>query len=84
MSLDYNFEYYYQVGKRIERIGQKNTMFFYHLLAKTEDGLETIDHDLLEVQKRKGLDRESLFSSGEDLVDIANSIKNRIINRHKK
>ena len=62
LSLDYNFEYYYQVGKRIERIGQKSAMFVYHFLAKTDEGNQTIDHDLMWVLKDKAADRDALFN----------------------
>jgi SNF2 family DNA or RNA helicase len=81
LSLDYNFEYYYQVGKRIERIGQRNPMFMYHFLAKTEDGCDTIDHDLMDVLRSKSQDRDILFNNDSDIVDIANTLKNKIIQR---
>ena len=84
LSLDYNFEYYFQTGKRIERIGQKHAMFVYHFLAKKHDGDETIDHDLLGILKSKATDRDALFDSTTDIVDIAAKLKSRLIERVKK
>jgi len=81
LSLDYNFEYYYQTGKRIERIGQKNSMFVYHFLAKTDTGRQTIDHDLMMVLKAKSVDRDALFDNNLDVVEIAETLKARITAR---
>lgn len=83
LSLDYNFEYYYQVGKRIERIGQKHPMLFSHFLAKTDTGCQTIDHDLMYVLKSKSADRDVLFDGSRDILDIAEVLTSRIINRVK-
>lgn len=82
LSLDYNFEYYYQLGKRIERIGQKNPMFVNHFLAKTEAGRQTIDHDLMHVLKSKSTDRDVLFDGNGDIVEIAAVLTNRLIERN--
>jgi SNF2 family DNA or RNA helicase len=82
LSLDYNFEYYYQTGKRIERLGQKNPMFVYHFLARTESGRQTIDHDLMEVLKSKAADRNALFSDNAGTkIEIAEQLKRRLIER---
>lgn len=81
LSLDYNFEFYYQVGKRIERIGQKNPMFVYHLLAKTDTGRQTIDHDLMDIMKIKSADRDVLFDNNVDTIKIADMLVDRIIAR---
>lgn len=83
LSLDYNFEYYYQTRKRIERIGQKNSMFVYHFLAKTDKGKQTIDHDLMWVLKMKSVDRDSLFNETTDILQTAEDLKNRLIERVK-
>lgn len=96
LSLDYNFEFYYQICKRIERIGQKNKMFMYHMLARLDDGSETIDHDLFEIVTRiKTGAREMLFNYGRsddsitdlnenDEAELAEEIKNRIRDRVSK
>lgn len=81
LSLDYNFEFYYQTGKRIERLGQKERMFVYHMLAKTDSGRQTIDHDLMEVLKSKSHDRNVLFKPDSDTVEIAERLRNRLIQR---
>jgi SNF2 family DNA or RNA helicase len=81
LSLDYNFEYYYQTGKRIERLGQKNPMFVYHFLAQTNGGGQTIDHDLMEVLRGKSQDRDVLFNSAADIVEIADTLRQRLIQR---
>ena len=83
LSLDYNFEFYYQVGKRIERIGQKERMFVNHFLAKTDTGRQTIDHDLMHVLKSKSHDRDILFDNTQDTVDIANTLVARLVDRVK-
>lgn len=80
-SLDYNFEFYYQTGKRIERLGQKERMFVYHLLAKTDSGRQTIDHDLMDVLKSKSKDRDVLFKESVDNVEIAERLRQRLIQR---
>lgn len=84
MSLDYNFEYYYQTAKRIERIGQKSSMFVTHTLARTSDGAETIDHDLMDVLAKKSVDRDALFKDHGDLVDLANEMRSRLRDRVTK
>lgn len=83
LSLDYNFEYYYQVGKRIQRIGQKNNMYVYHFLAKTDRGVDTVDHDLMYVLKKKNSERDVLFKGGDE-TEIAQDLMNRVIARHQK
>lgn len=83
LSLDYNFEYYYQVAKRTERLGQKNNLFVIHSLATLEDGGETIDHDLLSVLKEKNKDRDILFSETRDVPDLAQALAERMIKRSK-
>jgi SNF2 family DNA or RNA helicase len=84
-SLDYNFEFYYQVAKRIERIGQKNPIFVMHLLARYRDGEPTIDEDLLDVLTNKNLDRNALFQTGSSEVEeIANRITQRLIKQVEK
>ena len=84
LSLDYNFEFYYQTGKRIERLGQKNAMFVYHMLARTDTGSQTIDHDLIDILKSKSSDRDILFDGVSDTVDIAAKLKQRLIERVQK
>ena len=56
-------------------------MFVYHLLAKTEAGRQTIDHDLMDVLRSKSKDRDVLFNNDSDIVDIATTLKNKIIER---
>ena len=80
LSLDYNFEYYYQIAKRIERLGQKNSIFVIHSLATLSDGGETVDHDLMEVLGGKNKERELLFRE-EDVPDIAAALADRMIKR---
>lgn len=81
MSLDYNFEYYYQVGKRIERIGQKHPMFVNYFLARTADGQATIDEDLLDILGSKGLERTKLFQGNQDFVETADELSKKILER---
>lgn len=83
MSLDFNFEYYYQTGKRIERIGQKERMIVWHMLARTAGGDETVDHDLMAVLTDKGKDRDRLFKEEKGMVEIANALTKRIVERHE-
>lgn len=80
LSLDYNFEYYYQVAKRIERIGQKNNIFVIHSLATLADGGETIDHDLMDVLAEKNKDRDLLFDNRET-PNVVAAIADRMIKR---
>lgn len=88
LSLDYNFELYYQVAKRIERIGQKSNMFVLHSLAILGDGSETIDSDLMYILDDKGVGRTKLFSFGKDSVisdeDLAEALESRLIERVEK
>ena len=77
-SLDYNFEYYYQTAKRIERIGQKNPIFVIHMISRYKDGSATIDEDLLDVLAAKRHDRDALFSESS-LGDIANQLTTTLI-----
>lgn len=82
VSLDYNYEFYHQVAKRIERIGQKRPMFVIRLVAVCNDGSPTIDADLVEILDRKEQDRNSLFQTGSmDVEDIAEVLRNRIVAR---
>lgn len=83
LSLDYNFEYYYQTAKRIERIGQKNDIFVIHSLASLSDGSPTIDHDLVDILGAKGKDRDALFSASSDAPELASAIADRMIQRRK-
>ena len=81
-SLDYNFEFYYQTAKRIERIGQKWPIFIVHLLARFQDGSPTIDEDLLDVLENKSKDRSALFNPS-NIGDLAEMLTERIIERAK-
>lgn len=83
VSLDYNFEYYYQTAKRIERLGQKNSIFIAHLLARFRDGEPTIDEELLEVLKDKSEDRNALFSESV-LKGIAHKFIKQIEDKYGK
>lgn len=79
LSLDYNFEYYYQVAKRIERIGQKSNIFVIHSLATFADGAPTIDYDLWEILGGKTQVRDSLFQPKTQRIDdIVSSLRDRI------
>ena len=81
-SLDYNFEYYYQVAKRIERIGQKSPIFICHIVARHQDGTETVDEDLMEVLVGKSGDRTALFQSEQPSIDnIADQLTQRLVER---
>jgi hypothetical protein len=84
LSLDYNFEYYYQTAKRIERLGQKNHIFVVHSLARFADGTPTIDEDLLDVLGTKGDGRTKLFSPGASEIAIATELRNRLLDRVEK
>jgi SNF2 family DNA or RNA helicase len=77
-SLDYNFEFYYQVAKRIERIGQKNPIFVTHSIARYADGDPTIDEDLFDVLHEKSKDRSSLFNPNDALNEIANRLTQQL------
>lgn len=81
LSLDYNFEYYYQTAKRIERLGQTRNMFVIHSLAVLSDGSPTIDSDLLEVLAYKARNRDVLFDSAVVLADVAEELTDRLIKR---
>jgi SNF2 family DNA or RNA helicase len=84
-SLDYNFEYYFQVAKRIERLGQKNSMCVVHSVARFADGESTIDEDLLEILQRKERDRDALFQPGiASLADITRQLASNIISRAER
>ena len=82
-SLDYNFEYYYQTAKRIERLGQRWPIFVGHILAKYRDGTETIDWDLMDVMVTKNSDRNALFnpSSQSSVEEIAEHLTKKLIQR---
>jgi SNF2 family DNA or RNA helicase len=80
LSLDYNFEYYYQTAKRIERIGQQSSIFVTHSLAALSDGSPTIDHDLMDVLAKKAKGRESLFNM-EDAAEVAGELTARLFKR---
>ncbi len=82
MSYSYNFEHYYQVGKRIERIGQKERMIMSHFLARTACGQETIDHDLRSILTDKSRDRDRLFKDKQGVIDFANTLTQRVVARH--
>jgi SNF2 family DNA or RNA helicase len=88
ISLDWNFEYYYQVGKRIERIGQKNPITVWHSLAQYLDGSHTIDEDLLDILEGKSKDRSSLFNgpseqTNKELAErLTQHLVEQVRNRH--
>lgn len=89
LSLDYNFEYYYQVAKRIERIGQKNSIFVIHSVARFPDGSPTIDEDLIHVLSIKNNDRDALFQASsqslEEVVAVMRSrMRSRVLARRNK
>jgi SNF2 family DNA or RNA helicase len=72
-SLDYSYENYYQSSKRIDRIGQKQKTFYYHLVAEN-----SIDEILMSTINRK----ESLQTI---LVDgIRNNKKMRHVMQKQK
>ena len=77
-SLDYNFEYYYQTAKRIERLGQKHPIFVVHSLARYRDGSSTIDEDLLDILVAKGRDRNALFAP-DTIEEVANQLTSTLI-----
>ena len=81
LSLDYNFEYYYQTAKRIERLGQTQNMFVIHSLAVLSDGSPTIDSDLMDVLAYKARNRDVLFDSAVVLADVAEEQAERLIKR---
>jgi SNF2 family DNA or RNA helicase len=83
-SLDYNFEFYYQTAKRIERLGQKSPIFIGHLLARFASGAPTIDEDLMDVLRGKNNDRDRLFNAGQDTIEIAHLLKQRLLARAGK
>jgi len=84
-SLDYNFEYYYQTAKRIERLGQASPIFICHVVARYQDGSETIDEDLMDVLTNKSHDRNALFqSSPEQLGEIAEHLTRKLVQRVEK
>lgn len=78
LSLDYNFEHYYQVAKRIERIGQKNSMFITHSVARFQDGEPTIDEQLIEILKEKSENRNALFNPTA-ATEVADRLTSAII-----
>ena len=82
LSTDYNWEYYYQVGKRIERLGQKNSMLVVNSLARLPDNTPTIDEDLLEILSSKGKDQDQLFKPEQSATDIAQSLVNNMLKRN--
>lgn len=82
LSLDWNFEYYYQVAKRIERLGQKNPIFVIHFLARYRDGTETIDETLLEIIRRKSADHSAFFDS--NVSEIAAELTQTLIKQVEK
>lgn len=77
-SLDYNFEYYYQTAKRIERLGQKQPIFIIHSLARYRDGSTTIDEDLLDILESKSHDRNALFSP-QAVKEVAQQLTTSLI-----
>jgi SNF2 family DNA or RNA helicase len=81
LSLDYNFEYYYQTAKRIERLGQKSSIFVIHSLASLSDGSTTVDHDLMDVLGFKAQGRDILFDSASSVGDVAVEMAERLIKR---
>ena len=83
-SLDYNFDNYYQVAKRIERLGQKLPMFVIHLLARCQNDTPTIDEDLLEVLQYKNSGRDSLFTPTASVADVADLLMRRLIQRTER
>ena len=83
-SLDYNFDNYYQVAKRIERLGQKNSIFIIHLLARYQNDTPTIDEDLLEVLHYKNSARDALFTPTTSVADIAGTLMRRLIERTER
>lgn len=84
-SLDYNFEFYYQTAKRIERLGQKWPIFIGHIIARYRDGDSTIDEDLMDVLHNKNLDRTALFSqSASNIEDVAYRLTQRLIEQVEK
>jgi SNF2 family DNA or RNA helicase len=80
VSLDYNFEYYYQVAKRIERLGQKNPIFIYHMVARFSNGDPTIDEDLMSILQYKSEDRTALFGGDRQLppAEVAQRLMNSL------
>ena len=86
VSLSYNMEHYFQVIKRMERIGQKNRMVLYHLLALLNDGTPTMDEDLVEILRIKQIGRDSLFNTTQNVEldedDIAKQLEQKLIRRH--
>jgi SNF2 family DNA or RNA helicase len=78
LSLSYNYEHYYQIAKRTERLGQVNPIFILHSVARFSDGTETIDEILMDVLKGKDADRNALFNP-TDLPEIATHVLERII-----
>lgn len=79
-SLDYNFEYYYQTAKRIERLGQKQPIFVIHSLARYRDGAPTIDEDLLDILASKKHDRDALFQTNS-IEEVASQLTSTLINQ---
>jgi hypothetical protein len=81
LSLDWNFEYYFQIAKRIERIGQVKPICIINMLAALSDGSPTIDHDLVDVLGMKGRDHDALFDSKIDAGDVAQVLTERMVQR---
>lgn len=67
LSMDYNFEYFYQVGKRIERLGQTRPICVTSLVARYRDGTPTIDEAMLAVIHKKAGYRNILFGNSEEI-----------------
>jgi hypothetical protein len=53
------------------------------MLARTAGGDETVDHDLMAVLTDKGKDRDRLFKEEKGMVEIANALTKRIVERHE-
>lgn len=89
LSLDYDFDAYYQVAKRIERIGQKRPMTVFHSIAQFQNGDSTIDEDLLEVLHYKSRDRDAIFANSPDRGaemsrgEVASFLINKMIERNE-
>jgi SNF2 family DNA or RNA helicase len=82
LSLDYNFEFYYQTAKRIERIGQRSPIFVIHSVARFADGSATIDEDLMHILGSKNRDRNALFqSSNQSLDEVVGVMRDRLRSR---
>lgn len=82
LSTDYNWEFYYQVAKRIERVGQRNSMLVVNSLARLPDNTPTIDEDLLDILVVKGNDQDLLFKPEQSVQQIAGTLLQNMIKRN--